>query len=158
MKCAHVVILAVLFTVLAGCASYSGLSDSSRLSGSVPLNSSSALVKVDQAVRLWSMRDGNRDAIEIYEELLDKYQSRDGRFETAVLTAIALHQLEDGRRHEFLMSVERLQEYSDRQRVLPRETEYVLSVHAALTSQPQKMVGNIRMKSAIADLFDTETN
>ena len=146
--------IAFMFFMVAGCASNDW---SSRHENSLQLKASGAWAEVNEALNLWEAPEGNRQAIEVYEHLLEKYHSWDGRFETAVLTAIALHHLEEGRRHEFELAVQRLHGYAQRQRVLQRETEYVLALSASLTGEALAAGGDVRLKGAIVNLLNLDS-
>lgn len=146
--------IAFMIFMVAGCASNDW---SSRHEASIQLKASVAWAEVNEALNLWGAPDGNRQAIEVYEHLLEKYRSSDGRFETAVLTAIALHHLEEGRRHEFDLAVQRLQGYAQRQRVLQRETEYVLALSESLTGGDLVAGGDVRLKGAIVNLLNPDS-
>ena len=73
-----------------------------------------------------------RAAERIYQDLLNKYSTKDSSFEAALLTNICLCRLETGERTQFKDCAERLKKTSIHLPYLSRETQMVLELNDML--------------------------
>lgn len=113
--------------------------------------------EIEQVLDVWET-PGGIESFASLEGLLSRYESGDGRFEGAVLTALALHHLDHGRRKDFLSTVGRLRAYVRPRMPLTRETTFILAIAAAMHGERMKAVpGRVidpRMNRAISDLLN----
>lgn len=89
-----------------------------------------------------------------WKQLLNAYRSRDGRFEIAVLTALALVQLEVGQRYAFLETAGKIRDRIDDDVVLMPETEMVLAVAQTMDTGVQRPYNPGRDKGRITRVVE----
>lgn len=98
-----------------------------------------------------SFRAGDfRVAEKTYQDLLSEYSSKDGAFETALLTNICLCHIETGERAKFKDCAEKLKVASRNLTYLSRETQMVLKLNEAL-GKNNLSSGDVRIESRISE-------
>lgn len=111
--------------------------------------------RVRQADNLFIAGQYN-EAEKIYQELLAGYSSKDGAFETAVLTNLCMCYLETGERGKLKHHVNKLKEMSKNLSYLSRETQMVLELSETLSNaEPTKKDQRIdsRLTKGINEAF-----
>jgi outer membrane PBP1 activator LpoA protein len=95
-------------------------------------------------------------AEKIYRDLLSEYSSKEGAFETALLTNICLCNLETGDRAKFKDCAEKMKVASKNLPYLTRETQLVLKLNSTLgkgdTSQSDLRIES-RIENGLNDVF-----
>lgn len=85
-----------------------------------------------------------------YQDILSEYSSKDGAFETALLTNICLCNLETGNRAKFKDCAEKLKGASKNLSYLSRETQMVLKLNEAL-GKSSSSSGDMRIETRISN-------
>jgi len=134
----------VLVTIfMTGCSNYSKRLDSSvlenKLVGDITLGEFNygPMQMVQQKLQQALKADGG-DAPFIYEQLLDGYASPEGDFERAILTALSIEYLEQGKLGDFNYSSKRLQQLINEDVMITPAMQYVLEISHAMNAMPYK--------------------
>ncbi len=133
-------VLVVLF-VSSGCASVGDLGRGQE--------------EIEQVLAAWET-DRMPEAVNTLEDILDRYQGIDKRFDRVMLTTLALYSLELGNRDSFQHAVRRLREHTEPGDRLKRETQYVLLLDARFRRDKGDQFaryGDSRLRHAFDDLL-----
>ncbi len=100
-----------------------------------------------------------RKAEKIYTELLNRYESEDGRWECAVRTNLCFINLEMGERQRFFRNVEHLKEECREVDFLSRETQFILTLSNHLSNDTELAdSSDLRIERQISAGFNTIFN
>jgi len=89
-----------------------------------------------------------------WKQLLATYRSRNGRFEIAVLTALAMDQLEAGKRYAFLETAGQIRDRIDDDAMVMPETEMVLAAAQAMDTGAQRSYNPVRDKGRVTRVVE----
>lgn len=117
-------------------------------------NSSEMAAVQEQIEALLNDNSGAAERQLGWKQLLTAYRSRDGRFEIAVLTALAMDQLEAGQRYAFLDTAAQIRDHIDEDAMLMHETEMVLAVAQAMDTGAQRPYNPVRDKGRITRVVE----
>lgn len=89
------------------------------------------------------------------ESLIEQYASDDGRFEQAVYCALAISYLEQGKRDDFIRSVQQLSSYMKEDTYLSPEVQFVMEIYQVMSkTQSNKGISrDPKMQQVIRDLL-----
>ena len=117
-------------------------------------NTSEMATVQQQIEALLNDSSGTAERQLVWKKLLATYRSRDGRFEIAVLTALAMDQLEAGQRYAFLETAGRIRDRIHDDAMLQPETEMVLAVAQAMDTGAQRPYNPVRDKGRITRVVE----
>ncbi|MCG8054864.1 MAG: hypothetical protein JAY94_04190 [Candidatus Thiodiazotropha endolucinida] len=133
----NLLFLTLLAFLLNGCIGGNANVRSDAKSGHVSVGKAnhSEMAQVQQQIETLLQGEGIQTATQRrveWSRLLRSYTSRNGQFELAILTAMALDQLAEDQRHAFLRTAGEIRDRIDQDTALAPETELVLALAQAM--------------------------
>ena len=150
----------ILVTIfMTGCSSYSRRLDppvlEGRLAGEISLGQYNyGPMQVAQQRLQQALKAGGEDSLFIYEELLDEYASPDGDFERAILTALCIEYLQQGKLDDFKSTSQRLNQAVHEDVMVTPAMQYVLEISHAMNGTLYKGRNyEPRLRSAVNNIL-----